>query len=80
MTFGDLLPFSKCYNNDVNFNINDCLPNDNDICNLPKYTISEQAVGASHLNSFDLNCDINLSNLQGCSYYSCDDFHKLTSG
>ena len=83
MTYGNklLFPFNDCNNIElININNCDCLPKDNNtINNLPNYKISEQAIKASNLNQYNLNSDVNLSNLQGCHYYSCEDFQKLNS-
>ena len=37
-----------------------------------------QAFRASNLNSLDFDCEVNLSNLSSCKYYSCLDFLNLT--
>ena len=82
MTYGNKnsFPFNNCNNKEI-ININNCdyLPKDNIIINnLPNYKISEQAIKASNFNNqYNLNSDVNLSNLLGCKYYSCDDFHNL---
>ena len=81
MTFGDntLFPFNLCNKNElININNNDrYIPIDNPISNLPKHIITEQAIRVSGLNTHDNECEVNLSNLSGCEYYSCTKFHKL---
>ena len=84
MTYGNklLFPFNDCNNTEIiNINNCDCLPKDNNIIvnKLPNYKISEQAIKFSNLSQYNLNSDVNLSNLQGCKYYSYEDFHNLSS-
>ena len=83
MTFGNNIyfPFNYCTNNEL-FNINNSdryIPSDPIISNLPNHKISEQAFRVSNINPIDNDYNINLSNLSGCEYYSCPDFHKLLS-
>ena len=83
MTYGDntLLPFNNC-NKDEIIKINNTdryIPLDNPISNLPKHIITEQAARVSGLKTQDNECEINLSNLSGCEYYSSNKFHKITA-
>ena len=83
MTFGNVnFPFNNCNDNDiVAINNSDIIihtPNDI-VCDIPAYKISEQASRASNLNSIDFECEVNLSNLSSCEYYSCLDFLNFTN-
>ena len=83
MTFGNaIFPFNNCNDNDiVTINNSDILthtPNEI-VCELPNYKISEQAFRASNLNSIDFDCDVNISNLSSCEYYTCLDLSNLNN-
>ena len=82
MTFGNnsIFPFNSCSNNDlIKINNSDnCSPNVvSNSNNLPNHLISDHAIKVSNLNTEDSDCDINLSNLSSCEYYSCTRFQKL---
>ena len=83
MTFGNLdLPFNHCDNNElININNSDkYIPNDTPTSSkLPDNVITDQAIRVCNRNSFEDDSNINLSNLVGCEYYSCQDFDKLIS-
>ena len=84
MTFGNnsIFPFNSCSNNDlIKINNSDnCSPNIvSNSNNLPNHLISDHAIKVSNLNTEDSDCDINLSNLSSCEYYSCTRFQKLAS-
>ena len=81
MTFGNknLFPFNYCNNKELNdINTSDrYISNETINSNIPKHNITEQATRVSNRNLIDDEDNINLSNLSGCEYYSCPDFHKL---
>ena len=83
MTYGDntLFPFNNCNTDEINKinNTDRYIPLDNPISNLPKHIITEQAVRVSGLNTQDKECEINLTNLTGCKYYSSNKFLKITA-
>ena len=83
MTFGNVnFPFNNCNDNDiVTINNSDILTHTPSeiVCDLPDYKISDQAFRASNLNSIDFECEVSLSNLSSCEYYSCLDYSNLTN-
>ena len=81
MTYTNFLfPFNNCNDNELKIinNSERYLPNETVVSNLPNFTISDQAFRASNLNSLGFDCEVNLSNLSSCKYYSCLDFLNLT--
>ena len=81
MTYANFLfPFNNCNDNELKVinNSERYLPKETLVSNLPNFTITEQAFRASNLNSLDFDCEVNLSNLSSCKYYSCLDFLNLT--
>ena len=84
MTFGNnsIFPFNKCNNNeliDIN-NSHRYIPSiDKPVTNLPNHIISEQANRVSGINSHENECEVNLTNLSSCEYYSIVKFHDLIS-
>ena len=83
MTFGNIdLPFNHCDNNElmkIN-NLDKYISNDTpNSSKLPENVITNQATRVCNRNSFEDDSNVNLSNLVGCEYYSCEDFNKLIS-